>query len=74
MTAQDSVTEGEVWRPLGVQCQVHCTPLMQASTRAAADIQDGCVWGRSCAEKKVLGQEEAKGDIRFEFPLFILFI
>lgn len=32
----DSVTEEEGWRPLGMQCQVHCTPLIQASAQAAA--------------------------------------
>ncbi|KAJ5455488.1 uncharacterized protein N7458_003752 [Penicillium daleae] len=41
MTPQDSVTEGEGWCPIGVQCQVHCTPLMQANARAAADSPDG---------------------------------
>lgn len=42
MTPQDSVTEGEGWSPLGVQCQVHCIPLMQANARVAADSPDGC--------------------------------
>ena len=41
MNPEDSVTEEEGWRPLGVQCQVHCTPLIQASARAAADRSDG---------------------------------
>ena len=40
MNPEDSVTE-EGWRPLGVQCHVHCTPLIQASARAAADRSDG---------------------------------
>jgi hypothetical protein len=48
-----SMTEGEGWCPLGVQCQVHCTPLMQASAQAAADSPEGCAdkggggWSRS---------------------------
>ena len=37
MTSKDSVTEGEEWCPLGVQCQVHCTPLSQTNALAAAD-------------------------------------
>lgn len=36
MNPEDSVTE-EGWRAAGVQCQVHCTLLIQASVRAAAD-------------------------------------
>ena len=37
MTPEDSVTEGETLCPLGVQCQVHCTPLSQTSAQAVAD-------------------------------------
>jgi hypothetical protein len=40
MNLEDSVTEEERWRPLGAQCQVHCTPLIQASARMAADRLD----------------------------------
>lgn len=64
-------------RPLGAQCQVHCTPWMQANTRAAADSQDSCA-KEGCGEGAVRRSrpwvmEEAKGDVRFEFPLFIVF-
>jgi hypothetical protein len=40
MTPQNSVTEEEGWRPIGVQCQVHCTPLIQANMRAEADSRN----------------------------------
>ena len=40
------MTEEEGWRPVGVQCQVHCTPLIQASARAASDRLDG--WKGEC--------------------------
>jgi hypothetical protein len=40
MTPQNSVTEEEGWRPIGVQCQVHYTPLTQANMRAEADSRN----------------------------------
>ena len=77
MTPQDSVTEGEGWRPLGVQCQVHCTPLMQASTKAAADSQHGCadrrMWRGGVLVELALGDGGDEGDVRsFEFPFFFV--
>ena len=60
MTPQDSATEGEGWRPWGVQCQVHCTPLIQAGTIAAVHSQEGGVARRvrrriwACSEAWVI--------------------
>jgi hypothetical protein len=77
MTLQDSVTE-EGWCPIGVQCQVHCTPLMQANARAVADSPDGWAedrWEeRGCLVKESPCCGTAWGvDVRFGFFLFTVF-
>ena len=80
MTPQNSVTEGEGWCPIGVQCQVHCTPLIQANATAAADSHDGWAedrWeGRGRLAKKTPGCGMAQGveDVHFGVLLFTVFV
>lgn len=43
LALQHSATKAEGWPPAGVQCQVHCTPLIETSARAVADSLHGFV-------------------------------
>lgn len=58
MIPEDSVTEGEEFCPLGVQCQVHCTPLSRTSTQAPAGSR------RRCGERGELGSGEVESQRR----------